>query len=325
MQSFNLQPAGRAAALLTLLFVLEQRASANHGPGTSGGGSSTLSGETLRKHGFELSLRTDLTDYEDISREEAEAHAIQSGEFDAIERILVESLSVAYGVTDDFQVEAQIGYYWGSDFIDAEEDGMGGAESATADPEGLTDLWLSGKLRVMRGANGHLALIGGVKLPTGEDGEQLSNGEELEPSSQPGTGAVDYELGAAYSRFLTSRLTLDASGVYVFRGEHDDFEVGDRFDVGLALAWRLTESVQAFPNYSLSGELLGTWLGKDEEGGAENDNSGGETVYLAPGVRARFTEGLALTLAPALPIHQDLNGDQVEADLKAGLTLTLTF
>jgi len=161
---------------------------ANHGPGTSGGGSSTVSGETLRAGGFDLSLRTDATWFESVSRTEAEAHALQSGEFDALRRSFVESLSLAYGITDDFQIAGQIGYYQGTDFVDAEADGMGGVESVTADPNGITDLWITGKLRVMRGANGHFAFLGGVKLPTGEDDERLSNGEPLEPSSQPGTG-----------------------------------------------------------------------------------------------------------------------------------------
>jgi hypothetical protein len=298
---------------------------ANHGPGTSGGGSSTESGETLRAGKLAISFRTDITQYESVSTAEAEQKAIAQGAFDGIERTLVESVSLAYGVTDDFQVGATTGYYWGHDFIDAEADGLGGAESATADPNGLIDLWLNAKWRVMHGASGHLALIGGVKLPTGDDNEKLSNGEKLEPSSQPGTGAVDWQLGVAYSRYLSSRITLDASGVYTLRGEHDDFEVGDRFDAGLALAYRLTDDVRAFPNYSVSGELLGNWLDKDQDHGVDNDASGGTSAYLAVGFRARFNDVVSLGVAPALPIAQDLNGDQVEAKGKLAVVLALSL
>lgn len=297
----------------------------NHGPGTSGGGSSTISGETLRAGGFDLSLRTDVTWYESFSTAEAAAHAINSGEFDAIDRTLVETLSLAYGITDDFQIGAQTGWYSGSNFVDAEADGMGGAEVATADPEGMTDLWLQGKLRVMHGASGHLSVLAGIKLPTGKNDERLSNGEELEPSSQPGTGAFDFQAGLGWSRYLTSRTTIDAGGVYTLRGEHDDFRVGDRFDVGMALAYRLTENVQAFPNWSVSGELLGTWLGKDEDGGAENENSGGTAVYFAAGIRSRISSHAALSLAPAVPIHQDPNGDQAETRGKLALTLSFSL
>src|SRR6185295_1036373 len=115
---------------------------------------------------------------------------------------------------------------------------------------------------------------------------------------------------------LTSRITLDASGLYTLRTEHDDFQVGDRIDLGLAFAWRMTEDVRAFPNWSFSGELLGVWLDKDEESGVANESSGGEFLYLAPGARCRFDPHIALSIAPAVPIYQDLNGAQVETDAK---------
>jgi hypothetical protein len=227
-------------------------------------------------------------------------------------------------VTDDFQMSAQVGYYAANNFIDAEvEDGE--VESAVADPEGLTDLWLNAKYRIMRGRPGNLSLVAGIKLPTGRDDEELDNGERLEPSSQPGTGAVDYQGGIAYSRFITSRVTVDASGVYTLRTEEDDFEVGDRFDAGVAVAYRLTESIQSFPNFSLFGETTLVWLESDEEDGEENRNSGGWTVYLTPGVRVRFNDNVALTVAPSIPVYQDLNGEQVEADFKLAAALAFTF
>ena len=41
---------------------------AHHGPGTSGGGSSTASGETLRQGTWELELREDYTAFKKFSR-----------------------------------------------------------------------------------------------------------------------------------------------------------------------------------------------------------------------------------------------------------------
>lgn len=296
----------------------------NHGPGTSGGGSVTTSAETLRKGRWSFEFQSLWTEFEDVSVAEAEAAAIQAGEFDALARSWVNQLALSYGLTDDLQLGLQVGHYSGSDFIDAEEDGLGGAESASGDPSGVTDTWATAKWRVMRGARGHLALVGGVKLPTGEDDETLSNGEELEPSSQPGSGSVDYQAGLAYSRFLTPRMTLDASGIYTLRTEHDDFEVGDRADLGLALAYRLSEDAQAPHAWSVFGELNGVWLDEDVEDGTANENSGGEVLYLALGVRDRVSEHVALSLAPALPVLQDVNGEQVETDWRVAFTLTVT-
>jgi hypothetical protein len=298
---------------------------ANHGPGTSGGGSATTSGETLKQGRFELSLREDYTQFQNISRAGAERRALQSGEFDALDRSFLTTASLAYGVTDYVQVGAQIGYYSGDNFVAAESDDGASAESASADPSGLTDLALAAKVRVVRGKPGNVSVIGGVIAPTGRDDVRLSNGAALEPSSQPGTGAWSYQLGAAYSRFLTPRVTTDASAVYTIRTSHDDFEVGERLDLGLAFAYRLTQSIRTFPNYSVFGEANAVWLGKDEEGGEENPNSGGWTLYLTPGGRVRFNENVALTVAPSFPVLQNLNGEQIESRFKLAVTLSFSL
>ncbi len=294
----------------------------NHGPSTSGGGTSTISGETLRKGAWDIELRTDYTRFEDVSIAEAEAKAEEIGHFDALESAFVETLSVQHGLTSEVQLGLQIGYYRGSNFVDAHVHGSGHVGTATGDPSGLTDAWITGKWRLVRGAPGHLSVLGGVKLPVGDDDETLSGGHPLDPSSQPGTGSVDWQAGVAYSRYLNERVTLDASALYTLRTEHDDFEVGDRADLGLALAYRLTEDVRARHAWSVFGELAGTWLGEDEEGGERNENSGGEVLYLGLGARDRVNEHFSFAIAPAFPIYQAENGEQVEAEWRVAATLS---
>ena len=82
----------------------------------------------------------------------------------------------------------------------------------------------------------------------------------------------------------------------------NDFKVGDRFDTGVALAYRLTESIKTFPQYSVFAELNDVQLMRDEDGGVEDPNSGSNTLYLTPGGRIRFNKNWALTVAPSLPI-----------------------
>jgi hypothetical protein len=307
---------------------------ANHGPGTSGGGSSTISGETLDRGKFDLTFRMDYTEFEHVSEAEIEARVGQGGEhFDALRRSFLNTVSLAYGITDDFQVGASIGYYYGQDFISGhthehEEEPGGEHEEVNighADPNGITDLWLNAKYRILEGGPGNLSVLGGIKLPTGRDDVKLDNDHTIEPSSQPGSGSVDYQAGLACSRFLTNRITIDASGAYTFRTEHGDFKVGDRADIGLALAYRLTEDIRSTPTFTVFGEILGVWLDKDEEAGVENDNSGGTFIYLSPGFRVRFNENLYLTAAPAFPVVQDLNGEQVETRFKLGISLSFVF
>jgi hypothetical protein len=315
----------RTVALASALILAADPVHAFQGPGTSGSANSTISGELLKKNTYAVTLRTDYTDFEKFTRAESEAHAIQSGHFEALDHCLLTTASIAFGMSDDTEVGASVGYYFGTNFISAQSTGPATATSADADPDGLTDLWLTGKHRWMSGPSGHLALLGGLKLPTGADTQTLSNGQKLDGSSQPGSSAFDFQAGVAYSRELSGRLTLDSSALYTMRGDHLDFQSGDRADLGLLLAYRCTEDVHVFPNYSLSSEFFGVWIEKDSDNGVDNENSGGQTLFFSPGARVRVNERTALSIAPAFPIYQDLNGDQPDTQFKASVTLSMSF
>jgi len=308
--------------VVLLLLVFPVRLRANHGPGASGGGSAVMSGETLNQGKIELSLREDYTQFEKFSEADAAARAAKAGDFDALERGFLTTAEIAYGVTDDLQIGASIGYFVGDHFVSADRAEDGTVETGTADPSGLTDLVLTGKYRLLRGQPGNLAIVAGVIVPTGRDDIRLSSGETIHPSDQPGTGRWGLPIGLGYSRFLTKQLTLDTSAMYTFRFERDDFKVGDRFDAGVAVAYRLTESIRKFPQFSVFGEITNVWLQKDREGGADDPNSGGDILYLTPGFRVRFDPHAALTVAPSFPVMQELNGEQGDVEFKVAVALT---
>ena len=225
---------------------------------------------------------------------------------------------------DELQLSATIGYYAAENFVSAEFDGTD-VESGTADPAGLTDLWIVAKWRIIKQEKFSGALLGGLKLPTGKDDVLLSNGEPLEPSSQPGTGAVDFLAGGSGTFTFTDRIALDMSGQYTFRTWHDGFKVGDRMDAGLALSYRLTEDEHHYPRFSVFGESIFTWIGKDQGNAEENPNSGGFFIFLSPGLRVSFSQNVTLTVAPAFPALQDLNGLQDKTDFRITAVLSMTF
>src|SRR5262245_46715220 len=77
---------------------------ADHGPGTSGGGSSTQSAETLKPGKFSAELRLDYTEFEDLSDSEINDKAVRAGDIDLLDRSFLETLSVSYGLAENFQV-----------------------------------------------------------------------------------------------------------------------------------------------------------------------------------------------------------------------------
>jgi hypothetical protein len=320
-------PRIRTVALLATGFGLAANMGhADHGPGTSGGGASTQTAETLKPGKFSIDLRTEYTEFQNLSSSQIEARAAEAGGFDLLDRSFLSTIGASYGIVENFQIGFNIGYYNAVNPREAEFDsGSGETEIVTFDPDGLTDLWLSGKYRFYRGPIGQFAAFAGVKFPTGEHDVTNAEGERVEPSATAGSGSFDAMAGLAYSRFLTSQITVDASAQYTFRTEHDEFRLGDRIDAGLAVAYRFTEDIQQYPQVSVFGEAIVRHLFKSEEDGEDDPNTGGTAVFLAPGVRVGFSPNVSFTVSAPLPVLQDLNGTQLKTDYKVNGGLTLTF
>ncbi len=299
---------------LGVLFVLSTlpNALADHGPGTSGGGVTTQSAEVLKPNQWSLSLQNDWTSFDVPS-------LVGKENFDFIDDAYLTTLTVSYGITENFQMSLSDGYYAAAGAGEIED-----GDTLTFDPDGITDLWLSAKYRCYRGPEGQFAIYGGLKAPVGDDDVFNSEGERVEPSSMPGSGAWDGLIGIAYTFALSPTLSLDASAQYIVRGEHFDYQIGNRIDVGAALGWRVWGEAKG-PQVSLMWEALLRSVRAGESGGDTVVNSGGNILAIAPGVRIGFCENASLSISTQLPIIQDLNGDQVETDFRLTTALTLAF
>jgi len=315
------------------VFLLAAPAWRDHGPGTSGGGLTTVSGETLRPGSVSLSVRIDYTQFDRVSSGDIRERTLDVGgshaHFDAVRWSLLETFEVAFGASEGFQLAWSFGYYRGNDLREGHIHSSGSyGFHEMGDVSGMTDHWFTAKGRLFKGPEGSLALFGGVKFPFGEDDEgdeSVSGNRPLEPSLQPGSGTFDAQLGAAYSRWLTETLTLDASLSYTLRTEEDAYKIGDLVLLGTALAWRFTENVQTYPQPSVFLEAHVRHLFRNEEDGERVRNSGGTALFLGPGFRMGFSERVSWTIALQIPVFQHLHSEQQETLFKAMTGLTFTF
>ncbi|HKD99829.1 MAG TPA: hypothetical protein VKE69_02370, partial [Planctomycetota bacterium] len=92
-------------------FLFAANALADHGPGTSGGGASTQSAETLKPGKGALDVRFDWTEFENLSRAQIDAKAARAGNFDFLDRSFVTTASGSIGIVEDFQGSLTWGYY----------------------------------------------------------------------------------------------------------------------------------------------------------------------------------------------------------------------
>lgn len=299
---------------------------ADHGPGTSGGGLSVQSGEALTRGAWALELRSDYTEFKVPGEADLTAKAAAAGDIDVLDHSLLHSLSLAYGLAENVQISATLGYYAPSGGGTVSYDpGTGALSRSTNEANGFTDLWINGKWAFYKGPAGRLALFGGVKLPTGKQNVLDSNGNPVDYASTPGSGATDFMAGLGYSTYLTSRLTLDASASHTIRGTRSDYRLGDRTEAGAAFAWRFKEDIRAFPNGAVFVEANYRAIGKVQIQGEKDGNSGGTAFFLSPGLRLGFTRSTSLSLAVQLPMSQRPNGAQIETKLKAVASLSISF
>ncbi len=308
----------------------------DHGPGTSGGGIATPSGETMKPGAVSVSLRLDYTQFERLTPTEIQAMTFETnsggeGHVDAVRWTLLETFEVAFGAMEDLQIGFSFGYYRAADTQEGHLDDTGTYDfHEIGDISGMTDQWITAKYRVIRGAGGSLALLGGVKLPFGDNsetnhGSATGSNEPLDPALQPGSGAFDFLLGAAYSRYLTERVTLDTGLSYTRRTKRADFKMGDLVLFGVAAAYRFTENVATYPQSSAFLEVNVRHLFMNREGAHEEENSGGTALFVSPGFRVAFSERVSFTISPQIPVAQHLNEEQQKTLFKVAMGITVSF
>lgn len=182
--------------------------------------------------------------------------------------------------------------------------------------QGLGDVAVYGKFAAWRGrpgaARAELAVLGGVELPTGAT-DMESNGARLAATQQPGSGSTDLLFGVAGfagagAATLYGDLTykLNTPRAYTF-GNVLSADAG-----GLLPA-------PGLPRLSLTGEAALDVLAPDASDapgpgvGADGTvtSTGGETLWLAPGLELRLPGGLSARAAVRFPVYQRLNGTQL--------------
>ncbi|MEQ8953788.1 MAG: transporter, partial [Gammaproteobacteria bacterium] len=190
-----------------------------------------------------------------------------------------------------------------------------------------------------------MALMFGVKLPTGDEDEtgfqseifvrrvdtgvvqdhghgdagHHHQGNLLEAHQQPGSGSYDPIVGFAYSRQFAS-LNMDSSLVYTMTNEgSQQTDQGDSFKYNLALAYPLNGSLD------LVMEVNGEWRDQEVRGSAVIENSGGSHTYVSPGMRYRFRDGWSASVSYGMPVYENINGFQSEPDKRWIGTLSFSF
>jgi len=155
------------------------------------------------------------------------------------------------------------------------------------------------------------ALIAGMKFPTGTD--------------RIGTESFDPIFGAV-GTWASNRHEIDLDSLYTVTTKRRDFEAGDEFRYDLAYRYRLWPARFGKRLLQFNGllELNGRWTDKARANGTSIAASGGNILFLSPGVQF-IAKRYIVEASIQVPVWQDLNGSQLEDDWTAVLSMRIPF
>ena len=177
----------------------------------------------------------------------------------------------------------------------------------------------------IKGRTFRLAGVGGFTAPTGDD-DQSDRVGRLPPPLQDGSGAWDW-FGGVVATYQTLGYQLDGQLSYRDNREANGFEPGDESRLDLSWQYRLwpRELAGGVPGF-FYGVLEVNVLHQDKNriNGLSDGNSGGDTVWLSPGLQY-VTKRWVLEAVVQKPVSQNLNGTALKNDLIVTTSFRLNF
>jgi hypothetical protein len=170
-----------------------------------------------------------------------------------------------------------------------------------------------------------VSLMAGVRFPTGRTDGQDSEGNLLDAHIQLGTGSTDVLTGvSAFLAWEKTALIFNVLGALTSEGANNH-----RF--GNSLNYDFTARYRIFPDdykgtfFFATLGLNGEWRGREIQDGLPDEDSGGNVLYVSPGVQVMFTPALSLEATYQYAVLHALNGRQLGEDYRILTGLQLLF
>jgi hypothetical protein len=293
----------------------------------------TISAEVMEKGSFFIGLTQERL----RNKKLADATILQalnngSEHLHHVGSIDTHSLSMSYGITKNLSVNVQLPYISRTD-IRAGENETGPEVHPHNNIEDLGDASVLFQYKVYDKAY-KVALIGGLKAPTGED-HVIQEGEKIEADLLSGTGSWDIFAGASLTKDFKA-VSIHSDILYKYNSEGvDESKLGNVLTYNVALSYKiidhkahneLTKS-EKDSGYEVSGfvELNGESAQSDEFHHVVSENTGHNVIFATVGAQFGHHDGYSLFVAFSKPIHQHFKGIQNEIDYRSSFGVGKSF
>lgn len=181
--------------------------------------------------------------------------------------------------------------------------------SETDESPGWGDTLIMGRYRFYNDGSHQWAGVLGLLMPTGkftnktDPNRYTGQAEILGTHNQPGSGAFTVQTGIAYSGHLTDKIAMDADWILRVSGPGaNNFRSGNSWQADVAVSYN------HHAMFTPVIELNGIFFKKDNEDGEPKKNSGGDVVYLSPGINVKLNHSIIAYANFSYPVYQNLGG-----------------
>lgn len=310
---------------MVLLFSANGNALATHTSPVSGYGHTgpitTVSAETLQKGQWGFEVQTEFMKFDRFSDRELLDFARSDKEIHNVDYMQTYSLGMSYGITEKISMHLRIPYTFRNDIEESEPPDE---IHRHGDSKGLGDaaIHLHHRFVKVDNFNFESSLLYGLKIPSGRTSAKDISNSRFDAEFQPGSGSWDPSLGIAATKRM-GFLSVDANLLYTIVTEGtQDTDLGDKFNYNVAFSYRAVRKPVVL-DFII--ESNGIWIQKEEVDGKEDENSGGNIIFLSPGIRFTCKDRLTAYLSSGFPVLQDLNGKQndVRYRIVFGISISL--
>ena len=329
--------------LTACLLSLTTNTYAHHGgEGGLGGGVGiagpivTIPAYSLPKGSKFISLITNYTNADDFSNGRLSQLGRRGEDYDIVENSLSPSVTFGLGITEKLSLSAQIPYLFRYGIRKAE-----GIPDVVSEGNaiGIGDINIFGLYEFLHNEKHdlHLALLSGIKIPSGVRRDKTRQGMLFKAEHQPGTGSWDPQVGLAISKHF-GFIHLDSNFLYRFSTKGiQDTTLGDIVSYNFAVSYLVGSRngllEKLFVNnlfgkelkWHLIAEMNGSWVEKPKEGSEREENEGGNLIYLSPGIRTIVDNNWIFNLSVGIPTIYALHGRRVPPNVRLIFGVTKVF